>query len=165
MSTRGVCSTAPHGYLSTPKPSPRTHRDYTPVCWPNRAAFLPEPELPRPPPGSHCWARTSACSPSPRTHLAPSLGHLGAKCATLCSAPLLSSPETERSRPCHHWSAASARWRHLWPIHRYQSRGGEANLRPVPFVCLRRTHIAGGEPPSATEGTLVGICGLEGLAA
>jgi hypothetical protein len=31
----------------------------------------------------------------------------------------------------------------------------------VPFVCLRRTHIAGGEPPSAAEG----ICGLEGLAA
>jgi hypothetical protein len=79
-----------------PKPSPRTHRAYTPPCWPNRAACSLEPELPRPPLGSHCRARTSACSPSPGTHLAPLLGHLGPNCATHSSALLLPSPESER---------------------------------------------------------------------
>jgi hypothetical protein len=97
-----IAPPTPHGCLSTPKPSPRTHRAYPPTCWPNRAACSLEPELPRPPPGSHCRARTSLYSPSLGTHLAPSLGHLGANRTTLCSALHLSSPETERPRPCHH---------------------------------------------------------------
>jgi hypothetical protein len=75
-------------------------------------------------------------------------------------------PHLVQPRPCpRQRPSAAARRRHLWLIHRYQSREGEANLNLVLFVCLRRAHIASGEPPSAAEGTPVGICGLEGLAA
>jgi hypothetical protein len=68
----------------TPKPSPCTHRAYMRVCWPNRRACSPEPELPRLPPGSHRRARPSAGSPGPGTHLAPSLGHMEATRAAHC---------------------------------------------------------------------------------
>jgi hypothetical protein len=81
------CSAHFQGRLSTPKPSACTHRAYTHVCWPNRTAYSPEPELQRPPPGSHRRARPSAGSPSPGTHLAPRLGHMEATYAAHCWAP------------------------------------------------------------------------------
>jgi hypothetical protein len=87
---------------STPSPSACTTCACTPECRPGRAACSPEPEFPRSPPGSHCRGRPSASPLSQWTHLTPSLELLGANRATLCSAPPLSSPETERPRPCHH---------------------------------------------------------------
>jgi hypothetical protein len=39
-----------------------------------------------------------------------------------------------------------------------------ANRNPVPYVYLRRAHIAGGELPSAAGGMMVRVFGFGGLA-
>jgi hypothetical protein len=132
-----------------PPPPPCSHRAYTPACWLNRAACSSEPELPRPPPDSHCRARSSAGSPSLGTHLAPSLGHMEATRAAHCWALLLFSPESELPRPRCHCSAAAARRRHLRSSLRRQSISSESNRTPCPLVCLPKSHLTAGERTTA----------------
>jgi hypothetical protein len=114
-----------------------------------RAACAPEHKLLRPPPRSLRRAPLPAWAPSQPTFPGPPLGHMEATRAAHCWAPPLFLPESELSRPRRHCSAAATcRW-HLRPIHRHQSREGNVNLTLVPFVCLHRAHIAGGDLPSA----------------
>jgi hypothetical protein len=63
-----------------------------------QAASSPESELPRPPPGSPCRARTSACSPSQWALVAPPLGHTEALCVAHCSTEHFPSPDFAPSR-------------------------------------------------------------------
>jgi hypothetical protein len=143
------CSAHFHGCLSTPKPPPCTHRAYTPACWPNRTAWSPEHKLSRLPPSSLRRVPLPAWAPQQPTLPGPPLGHMEATRAAHCWVLPLFSPGSELPRPRHHCSIAAARWWHLRPIHCYQSREGKANFNPVPFVCLRQAHIAGGDLPSA----------------
>jgi hypothetical protein len=146
----------------TPSSSLVPNRATKHTCWPNRTTCSLESALLRPPPDHHSRARSSAGSPSPATHLAPSLGHLAATSKTHCRAPSLSSPPSELPQPRRLCSAAGVRRGPPRPNLHHQSIEGKANRNPMPFVCLRRTHITGGGLPSAIEVLDVGGFGTRG---
>jgi hypothetical protein len=85
---------------------------------------------------------------------------MGANRATCWSAPPLSSPESERPWPQRHYSAATARRRPLRPNQAPQSSTGKPNRSPGPLVAPPRSHLAAGQPPSATKGISVRVFDL-----
>jgi hypothetical protein len=91
----------------------------------------PEFELPRPPPGSPCRARASACSPSQWVLVAPPLGRTETLYTTHCSAEPFLLLDFAPPRPCCPCATAAARRRPLRPSYHRQSLRGELNRHPV----------------------------------
>jgi hypothetical protein len=111
--------------------------------------------LPLPPP---CRTPPFACFLSQWTLLAPALGHSEAHTAAHCPTPPLSSPEFWYPWLRRHCAAAARRQR-LWSHQAHQSTLGKLNCTDMPFVCLPRSHITGGELASAAGDRLVRDCG------
>jgi hypothetical protein len=107
---------------------------------------------PLPPPHR---ASPFACFPSQWTLLASALGHPEAYTATHCPAPPLSSPDFRYPQVRRHYATATTRRRRLRPSQTHRSSPGESNCTVVPFICLPRSHITGGELASTARDWVV----------